>query len=414
MNPSTDPFRIFPKATESQRAELKRSIDTVGLQNPVVVDEQKNVIDGHDRRDICSELGIDWLAGADVRIGLTDDQKKALAIDLNMWRKPLHLTRDKRNELIEVYLVVHPELSETQVAELFGVDQSTINRRKKRLMQTHKLRPVQATVGTDGVRRKVGNRGGARLTIKSEKEFDSIVPDIVEVGDDLQGIIRRPKRFSSTAKRKRNLAEVKEVAELPAQTSLHHCDWRELEIEDGSVDVILTDVLWELNHRSDWCALAERAKRWLKPSGVFATMIGSFSLPYLYQEVMKHLRPIATISVFLKQGRRNWKETKMIERWRPVPVFAFEPKEIHGDDVIFSDGAEKDFHDYQQNVGVFTELLKRLSKPGDLIVDPCMGTGTTGLACLSLGEGRQFVGGDRDPEMCRIARHRMVHDAASA
>lgn len=104
----------------------------------------------------------------------------------------------------------------------------------------------------------------------------------------------------------------------------------------------------------------------------------------------------------------------MIERWRPVPVFAFEPKEIHGDDVIFSDGAEKDFHDYQQNVGVFTELLKRLSKPGDLIVDPCMGTGTTGLACLSLGKGRQFIGGDRDPEMFRIARHRMVHDAVSA
>lgn len=414
MTNSTDPYRIFPKATEAQRAELKRSIEAVGLQNPVVVDEQKNVIDGHDRRDVCIELGIDWLAGADIRIGLTDDQKKALAIDLNMWRKPLHLTRDKRNELIEVYLIAHPELSETQVAELFGVNQSTINRRKNELMQTHKLLAVQATIGKDGVRRRVGKRGGARLTIKSEKEFDSIVPDIVEVGDNLQGIIRRPKKFSSTAKRKRNLAEVKEVSELPAQTSLHHCDWRDLEIEDGSVDVILTDVLWELNHRSDWCDLAERATRWLKPSGVFATMIGSFTLPYLYEEVKQHLKPIAAISVFLKQGRRNWHETKMIERWRPVPVFAFENKELHGDDVIFSEGAEKEFHDYQQNVGVFEELLKRLSKPGDLVVDPCMGTGTTGLACLSIGEGRRFVGCDRDAEMYRIARHRLGNDAVSA
>lgn len=414
MKNSTDPYRIFPRATEAQRAELKRSIEAVGLQNPVVVDEQKQVIDGHDRRDICSEIGIDWLAGADVRIGLSDDHKKALAIDLNMWRKPLHLPRNERNELIDVYLVAHPELSEPQVAELFGVDQSTINRRKKRLMRLHKLPSVQATIGKDGIRRKIGKRGGARLTIKSEKEFDSIVPDIVEVGDDLQGIIRRPKRFSSTAKRKRNLADVKEVVELPAETTLHHCDWRDLEIEDGSVDVILTDVLWGLDFRSDWCKLAERAKKWLKPSGVFATMIGSFSLPYLFAEVMKHLQPIATISVFLKQGRQNWMETKMIERWRPVPIFAFETKVIHGDDVIFSGGAEKDFHDYQQNVGVFEELLKRLSKPGDLVVDPCMGTGTTGLACLSLGEGRQFIGCDRDPEMYGIARHRMVHDAESA
>ena len=143
-------------------------------------------------------------------------------------------------------------------------------------------------------------------------------------------------------------------------------------------------------------------------------MIGSFSLPHLYQEIMKHLRPIAAISVFLKQGRRNWHETKMIERWRPVPVFAFENKELHGDDVIFSEGAEKEFHDYQQNVGVFEELLKRLSKPGDLVVDPCMGTGTTGLACLSIGEGRRFVGCDRDAEMYRIARHRLGIDAVSA
>lgn len=232
-------------------------------------------------------------------------------------------------------------------------------------MQTHKLPAVQATIGKDGVRRRVGKRGGARLTIKSEKEFDSIVPDIVEVGDNLQGIIRRPKRFSSTAKRKRNLANVKPVSDLPAETRLYHCDWRDLEIEDGSVDVVLTDVLWTLEHRSDWNALAERMTHWLKPSGVFATMIGSFSLPHLYQEIMKHLRPIAAISVFLKQGRRNWHETKMIERWRPVPVFAFENKELHGDDVIFSEGAEKEFHDYQQNVGVFEELLKRLGGKDD-------------------------------------------------
>jgi len=414
MNNISDPYRIFPKATEAQRAELKRSIESVGLQNPVAVDEQKNVIDGHDRRDVCSELGIDWMAGADVRIGLTDEQKKALAIDLNMWRKTLHLTRENRNELIDVYLIAHPELSETQIAELFGVNQSTINRRKAALMQTHKLAPVTATVGKDGVRRNVGKRGGARLTIKSEKEFDSLMPDIVEVGDDLQGIIRRPKRFASIAERKRKLAGVKDVQELPAETKLHHCDWRDLEIEDGSVDVVLTDVLWALDHRQDWCELAERAKKWLKPAGVFASLIGSFSLPHLYQEVMKHLQPIAVISVFLKQGRRNWKDTKMIERWRPVPVFALRPKELHGDDVIFSEGAEKDFHDYQQSVSVFTELLKRLSKPGDLVVDPCMGTGTTGLACLSLGEGRQFIGCDRDPKMYGIARHRMVHDAKSA
>lgn len=84
----SDIFQIFPRATCQERAELRSSIQAVGLRNPVVVDEHGSVIDGHERRDICTELGIDWLAGADVRIGLIVVQKKALAIELNPWRRP--------------------------------------------------------------------------------------------------------------------------------------------------------------------------------------------------------------------------------------------------------------------------------------------------------------------------------------
>ncbi len=37
-------------------------------------------------------------------------------------------------------------------------------------------------------------------------------------------------------------------------------------------------------------------------------------------------------------------------------------------------------------------LVEDYSRPGDLVVDPCMGGATTGVACLRLG--RRFVGGD--------------------
>jgi site-specific DNA-methyltransferase (adenine-specific) len=48
------------------------------------------------------------------------------------------------------------------------------------------------------------------------------------------------------------------------------------------------------------------------------------------------------------------------------------------------------------------DIIRDYSRPGDLVVDPCLGGGTTMVAALA--EGRRFVGMERDPgraEMCR-------------
>jgi DNA modification methylase len=49
-------------------------------------------------------------------------------------------------------------------------------------------------------------------------------------------------------------------------------------------------------------------------------------------------------------------------------------------------------------------LVNLVSKPGDRIVDPFMGSGSTGLAAVGLG--RKFVGIDRDRNNVEIARRR--------
>lgn len=49
------------------------------------------------------------------------------------------------------------------------------------------------------------------------------------------------------------------------------------------------------------------------------------------------------------------------------------------------------------------------SKPGDTILDPFVGSGTTGV--VALRHGRHFIGIDLNPEYCAIARRRIVGDA---
>jgi hypothetical protein len=50
-------------------------------------------------------------------------------------------------------------------------------------------------------------------------------------------------------------------------------------------------------------------------------------------------------------------------------------------------------------------LVRDYSREGDLVCDPCMGGGTTGIACVA--EGRRFIGGDVDPAHVAIAAERL-------
>ena len=51
-------------------------------------------------------------------------------------------------------------------------------------------------------------------------------------------------------------------------------------------------------------------------------------------------------------------------------------------------------HPWQQAIGPFRRLVEMATNPWELVVDPFLGPGTTGLACI-LTE-RQFIGSDID------------------
>jgi site-specific DNA-methyltransferase (adenine-specific) len=50
-------------------------------------------------------------------------------------------------------------------------------------------------------------------------------------------------------------------------------------------------------------------------------------------------------------------------------------------------------------------LIRQSSKPGELVADPFMGSGSVGVASLRLG--RHFRGNDLNPEAVRLAGQRL-------
>lgn len=62
-------------------------------------------------------------------------------------------------------------------------------------------------------------------------------------------------------------------------------------------------------------------------------------------------------------------------------------------------------HPTEKPVPLMSELIADFTTPGDLILDPFMGSGTTGVACIKAG--RRFVGIERDPKYFDVARQRL-------
>jgi len=70
------------------------------------------------------------------------------------------------------------------------------------------------------------------------------------------------------------------------------------------------------------------------------------------------------------------------------------------------DGGGKKAHPTQKPEALLHRVLLATSRPGELVIDPFCGTGTTGAVAKRLG--RRFLGIERDPSYATLARQRIA------
>ena len=62
-------------------------------------------------------------------------------------------------------------------------------------------------------------------------------------------------------------------------------------------------------------------------------------------------------------------------------------------------------HTTPKPLSLMLELVELFTDPGEVVLDPFAGSGTTGVACLRLG--RRFIGIERAPKYAAVARERL-------
>jgi site-specific DNA-methyltransferase (adenine-specific) len=108
--------------------------------------------------------------------------------------------------------------------------------------------------------------------------------------------------------------------------------------------------------------------------------------------VGKETRQGAKVTDNLGEGRTR--ATTYFQEWSNYPKTVLEFP-VEG----------KTVHPTQKPVPLAEYLIKTYTNPGDTVLDNCMGSGTTGVACVNTG--RSFIGIEKDPNYFAIAERRI-------
>jgi site-specific DNA-methyltransferase (adenine-specific) len=233
------------------------------------------------------------------------------------------------------------------------------------------------------------------------------------------------------------------------QTTLAHGDCLELmsDIPDGSIDMVLCDMPYGTT-RNKWDTIIpleplwEHYKRLIKPNGAIclfsqmpfsATLVCSQPRLFRYEWIWEKTNATG----FLNANKMPMKSHEnILVFYKALPTYnsqetigkayhcrrtanhtsvygAFNESELynHGtrlprDVLRFSSDKQKSaYHPTQKPVALLEYLINTYTNEGETVLDNCMGSGSTGVACVNTG--RKFIGIEIDDNFFNIAKERI-------
>ena len=171
-------------------------------------------------------------------------------------------------------------------------------------------------------------------------------------------------------------------------------------------DWIITDPPYPKEYLPLYSVLAERANEWLKPGGLLIAMAGQSYLDEIYEMMSKHLDYYWTAAYLTPGQPTPLRQRNVNTTWKPLLIFSkgeYKGK-IFGD-VFESKENDKEHHKWGQSESGMSDIISKICLPGQSILDPFCGAGTTGIAALK--HSCFFDGIDNELENVNISKGRL-------
>lgn len=184
-------------------------------------------------------------------------------------------------------------------------------------------------------------------------------------------------------------------------------------LPDNSVDLICTDPPYHREHTHLYGKVAEMGSRVLRPGGFVLAMCGGVYLADVMALMGAHLDFFFLFSFELsgQMGgavRPRGIKAPIITRLKHMVAFSNglegKPRTVV-QNPYKGGGNDKRYHKWGQDEQTIRYYVDCFTHPGDIVLDPFMGGGTTGYVCAQLG--RRYLGFDVDPVAVLSARARV-------
>ena len=203
-------------------------------------------------------------------------------------------------------------------------------------------------------------------------------------------------------------------------------------IPDKSIDLVLTDPPYNIARKNNFATMGRAGidfGEWDKGFDLFSYIDqvsrilkkdGSFV-------VFNDWRNLGAIAEYAEKQGFDTKDMIRLEKSNPMPrnrdrryitdyecaiwfvkkgaKWTFNRQDSKYQRPKFVASIESGLHPTQKNLSLMENLVKIHSNQDDMVIDPFMGSGTTGLACKNLN--RKFIGIEKDANYFEIAKSRI-------
>jgi site-specific DNA-methyltransferase (adenine-specific) len=203
-------------------------------------------------------------------------------------------------------------------------------------------------------------------------------------------------------------------------------------LPEESLDLVITDPPYESLEKHRAIGTTTRLKHSLASSNDWFSIFPNERFPELFRAVYRVLKPDSHFYLFCDQETmfvaKPMAEDARFKFWKPLVwdkrkigmgyhyraryefILFFEKGKRRLNDLGIPDVIEcprvMKGYPTEKPVRVSEVLIEQSSEPGDLVADPFMGSGSTGVAALS--QGRRFIGNDIADNAHRLARERLA------
>jgi ParB family chromosome partitioning protein len=396
---------------------LAQSMAEIGLLHPIVITANNRLVSGLHRLEAARRLGWSTIEATvvdadDLHAELAEIDENLVRLNLTALEKATHIARRKA-----IYEALHPEARR-------GVAGAAKRWRSD----------ASETVSVAFSEETASKTGQTERTVQLYAKVGESVPDDVKeaiaqtpIADNLRELVMLSRLApdeqravaaklaageAPTVKVAVRLQRREEMAgQAPGQPSGDHWAVWTASIEDWAAprqyDLIVTDPPYPREYLHLWRVLGRRSAEWLADGGMLVAMSGQFFLREILEMLSESLDYYWT-AAYIMPGQCNPIANRIVNNfWKPVLCFVKKGDSFRGHgfgDVFESPEREKEEHDWQQSVGGMYSIISRLALPGQFILDPFMGSGTTGVAALR--HGCHFHGLDVDEQAVKIATKR--------